>query len=152
MTKKIVLSAILIIFLAAVYMNGNAKDVTVASIEKQMIANTNIENMTRCNNLRLREFIGLNYEDYDSYMYYKGKEALSVDEVLIVKAKNKDDLAQVKDLVEDRISSQTATFEGYGPTQVAELKNAIVETKGVYLFYCVAKNPDKYEEVFKDAI
>jgi hypothetical protein len=85
-------------------------------------------------------------------MYYKGKEALSVDEVLIVKAKNKDDLAQVKDLVEDRISSQTATFEGYGPTQVAELKNAIVETKGVYLFYCVAKNPDKYEEVFKDAI
>ena len=56
------------VILHIIGMNGNAKDVTVASIEKQMIANTNIENMTRCNNLRLREFIGLNYEDYDSYM------------------------------------------------------------------------------------
>ena len=72
--------------------------------------------------------------------------------MLIVKAHSKEDLSPVKDAVDARIASQIKTFEGYGPEQVAMLKNAIVTTKGNYLFYCVSKNPEKYEEVFKDAI
>ena len=57
-----------------------------------------------------------------------------------------------EDAAESRIDSQTHTFESYGPAQVAMLKNAIVLKKGQYLFYCTAKNPDTYEEVFNHVI
>lgn len=152
MTKKIVFVVILVGFLAMVYANGNAKDLPMEDIENQLKEKTKIEKMAKCDNRNLMQFFGLDYEQYESHIFYKGKEALSVEEVLIVKAASEDDLADVKDAVESRIQSQIKTFDGYGPKQVAMLKNAIVTTKGNYLFYCVATDPDKYEEVFKDAI
>lgn len=152
MVKKIIFIVVLIGFLAVVYANGNAKDVPMKDIETLLKKNTNIEKMAKCSNRDLVQFLGLDYEQFESHIYYKGKEALSVEEVFIVKANSKADLSGVKDKVEERIDSQKTTFEGYGPTQVAMLKNAIIITKGNYLFYCVSKDSDKFEEVFKDAI
>lgn len=152
MIKKTIFVVVLISFLAIVYANGNAKDVPLRDIDALLRKETNIEKMAKCNNRDLMQFISLDYEQFDSHLYYKGKEALSVEEILIVKVNSKDILSAIKDKVEERIESQITTFEGYGPEQVAMLGNAIVTTKGNYLFYCVSKNPDKFEEVFKDAI
>lgn len=152
MRKKIILTVILIAFLAGVYANGNAKDVPMDVIEEKLLAETDINKMAKCDNHNLMQFFGLDYEQYDSHIYYKGTEALSVDEVLIVKANEKADLDQVKDAVEKRIDSQISTFEGYGPKQVALLKNAIVITKGNYLFYGTGSKTDEIEEVFKDVV
>jgi hypothetical protein len=149
---KIVLLAVLIIFLAIVYTNANAKNVSMSKIEDQLKSKTDITSMQRCNNRQLMQFMGLDYTNYNGYIYYKSKEALGVDEILIVKVKQRSDLTSVQESVESRIDSQISTFESYGPTQVSLLKNAIVYKKGKYLFYCVAKNPDKYEGVFRHAI
>ena len=59
---------------------------------------------------------------------------------------------QIKDAVEKRIDSQKATFDGYGPTQVALLSNAVIITKGNYLFYCTGKNADDTGEVFRNVV
>ena len=152
MIKKGIFVLILAAFLVFVYADGNAKDIPVPDIEKQLIEETALDKMSKCDNRSLLQFFGLDYEQYDSHIYYKGKEALSVDEVLIVKAAAKTDLDAVKDAVEDRIDSQIATFEGYGPAQVALLKNAVIVTKGKYLFYAVSEDADKMREVFEDVI
>ncbi|NLD11725.1 DUF4358 domain-containing protein [Aminicella lysinilytica] len=149
---KIVLVVVLVIFLAVVYSRANADNVSMSKIENDLKAKTNIETMQKCNDRQLKQFIGLDYLNYDSYIYYKSKESLGVDEILIVKAKHRSDLDAVQDAVEERISQQTSTFESYGPTQVSLLKNAFVIKKGRYLFYCVSKTPEKYEEVFQHAI
>lgn len=124
----------------------------MSKIEDQLKSKTDITSMQRCNNRQLMQFMGLDYTNYNGYIYYKSKEALGVDEILIVKVKQRSDLTSVQESVESRIDSQISTFESYGPTQVSLLKNAIVYKKGKYLFYCVAKNPDKYEGVFRHAI
>ena len=98
------------------------------------------------------QFIGLDANNYEAVLYYKSKEALSVDEVLVIKVKNKSDVKAVKDAVEQRITSQIEAFDNYGPEQVKELKNAIVTSRGEYVFYGVAKDPDKYEEVLLSVI
>lgn len=152
MLKKIIFTVILIVFLSGVYANGSAKDVPMEDIEEQLIQNTDIEKMAKCDNRSLMQFFGLDYETFDAHIYYKGTEALSVDEILIVKAEDKSDLDQVRDAVEKRISSQIATFEGYGPKQVALLKNAVITLKGDYLFYATGKDAEKMEEVFADAV
>jgi hypothetical protein len=149
---KVILILVLIIFLAIVYSRANAKNVSMSKIDSDLRAKTGIEKMEKCNNRQLMQFMELDYSNYQSYIYYKSTEALGVEEVLVIKAKHRSDLTAVQDAVDKRISSQISTFESYGPTQVAMLKNAIVTKKGRYLFYCVSSNPEKYEEVFKHAI
>lgn len=152
MIKKGIFVLILAAFLVMVYADGSSRDVPMADIEKQLLESTDMNKMVKCDNRNLMQFFGLDYEQYDSYIYYKGTEALSVDEVLIIKANSKNDLNGVKDAVENRIDTQVTTFEGYGPKQVALLKNAIVTTKGNYLFYAVCDDAEKTEEVFEHVI
>lgn len=152
MKKKVSFVLILVLFLGFVYADQTAKNVPMEKIDKAVEAKIPENSMEKCNDRDLAHFIGLNHSDLDGYIYYKGTQALSVDEVLIVKTKNKEQKNQVKDAVEKRIKSEKKTFEGYGPEQVSLLRNAIVKTKGNYVFFSVGKNSDKIEEAFKDVI
>lgn len=152
MKKRIIFVLVLTAFIAMVYADGNAKDVPLKDIEHRILEETEMSAMEKCSGRALMQFIGLDYTQYDSFFYYKGTEALSVDELLIIKGHAGQDLTGVKDAVESRIESQIKTFEGYGPKQTADLKNAIVEAKGDYLFYSVGKASESYKEVFEDVI
>lgn len=152
MVKKTAFTLILIIFLTAVYSHGNAKDVPLDKINDILQEQTSLKTMEQADDRKLMQFMGLNSSMYSEFLYYQGTEALSVDELLIIKVKNKNDLSGIKDAVEKRIEEQIKTFESYGPVQVSLLKNAIIETKGNYLFYCTGKDAEKYKEVFFHAI
>ena len=149
---KVVLTAVLIGFLVIVYGQANAKDVPMKTIDHAFRTQTQITRMHRCTSRELMEFMGIDASQYEGFMYYKSKNALGVAEVLVLKAHKGQVLNGAEDAAESRIDSQTHTFESYGPAQVAMLKNAIVLKKGPYLFYCTAKNPDTYEEVFNHVI
>ncbi len=149
---KIILTAVLIIFLLVVYGQANAKDVPMSTIEKALTSSTDIQQMHKCSSRELMEFMSIDASQYKGFIYYKSKNALGVEEVLVLKAARGQSLSGAEDAAESRIDSQITTFENYGPEQVAMLKNAIVVKKGQYLFYCTAKNPDKYEEAFNHVI
>jgi hypothetical protein len=149
---KAVLIVMLILFLVIVYNRADANDVPMSRIDSQLRSKTDIEQMEKCSSRDLMHFIGLDASDYDGFIYYKSKEALGVDEVLIIKAKREDQLDGVRDAVDKRVDDQIAAFESYGPQQVKLLENSVVRIKGKYVFYCTAKDPNKYEEVWLDVI
>ncbi|SFO05304.1 protein of unknown function [Eubacterium pyruvativorans] len=149
---KIILILLLIGFLAAVYHMNSAKDVSVSRIDDALRSETKIKSMQKCSSRQLMQFMGLNASHYDGFLYYRSREALGVDEVLVVKARQKSDLSAVEDAVEDRIDNQIRTYEGYGPEQVSRLQNAVVTKRGNFLFYATAKDPSVYEEVFLHVI
>lgn len=149
---KIALCLVLFAFLVFVYHSSSAIDVPMSKIDYALRSDTDIAKMRKCNDRDLVRFIGLNHSDYKGYLYYKSKEALGVDEVLIVKVISKEQLTDLRTAVNTRIDSQIHTFESYGPEQVAMLKNAIIYTRGKYLYYSTAKNPDKYLGVLKHVI
>ncbi|MBQ3281113.1 MAG: DUF4358 domain-containing protein [Eubacterium sp.] len=143
---------VLVLFLAFVYIMNDANDVPMADIEGKLLKETDLGDMKKCNTRELLEFMGIDYSAYDEVIYYKSKVALDVSELMIVKANDKNDLNGVQDAVEKRISSQINTYRDYGPEQVSQLKNAVITKRGKYLFYCVAKDPEKYEGVFYRAV
>lgn len=149
---RLLLILTLVAFLRGVYTSADAADVSMESIRTAMLEKTKISSLQECHERKLLQFMGINYQNYDSYIYYKSKESLGVDEVLVVKVKNTSDLEGLKDAVESRIKSQEKVFDGYGTEQMKLLKNGIVETKGKYLFYCVSEDSAQYEEVFRDAV
>ena len=144
--------AVLIIFLAAVYDMNDARNVPMRDIENSLKAKTDIEELKKCNTRELLEFVGIDYSGYSEVLYYKSRVALDVTELCIVKAYSRNDLNDVQDAVEKRVDSQINTYRDYGPKQVNQLKNAVITKRGKYLFYCVADEAEKYEEVFRHAV
>ena len=144
--------AVLIIFLAAVYDMNDARNVPMRDIENSLKAKTDIEELKKCNTRELLEFVGIDYSGYSEVLYYKSRVALDVTELCIVKAHSRNDLNDVQDAVEKRVDSQINTYRDYGPKQVNQLKNAVITKRGKYLFYCVADDAEKYEEVFRHAV
>ena len=149
---KVAFIGILVVFLAVVYMMNDADNVPMSRIEEALKKETDVEELKKCNTRELLEFVGLDYANYSEVLYYKSKVALDVTELAIIKAKDKNDLNDVEDAVESRIASQINTYQDYGPKQVNQLKNAVITKRGNYLFYCVADDPEKYEEVFRNAV
>ena len=144
--------AVLFCFLASVYDMNDARNVPISKIEEQLKAKTDIEEMKKCNTRELLEFMGLDFSDYSEVLYYKSRIALDVTELCIIKATSRNDLNDVEDAIEKRVASQINTYQDYGPKQVNQLKNAVVTKQGKFLFYCVAEDPEKYEEVFRHAV
>lgn len=150
---KLVLVAVLAAFLVVVYRMNNAKDVEASVIQTALTEQTDIaEVMAECDEHDLMQFLSLDADDYEYFIYYKGTEALSAAEVLVIKADSDEVIDAAEEAVNARISAQLTAFDGYGTEQVKQLNNAIVTTRGTYLFYCTAGDPDEYEEVFKDVI
>lgn len=149
---KGVLLLVLVGLLAFFYIRDDAKDVPMKDIESALKEKTEITTLASQSDRGLMQFIGLDAGSYEEVLYYKSEEALSVDEVLIIKAKSRDNLAGAEDAVLTRIDDQIAVFDSYGPEQVKELNNAIVRKKGNYLLYITAPDPGAYEEVILNAI
>lgn len=149
---KIVLIIILLVFMTLVYASSNAKNISLETFEETLKSKSNMAGMKKCTNRQLMQFMNLDYNSYDSFLYYRSKDAMSADELLIIKAYKKNDIPLVEDAVDARIASRIKTFEGYAPNQVNLLNNAVIYKKGRYLFYAVGKNADSYQEVFEDAV
>ena len=97
-------------------------------------------------------YFGVDVNSYEGAVYFKGTEALSVNELLIVKGSSRDAVSPVRDAIDSRVDAQIKTFEGYGPEQVALLNDHIVFQKGNYIFYCTDGQSGRIAEEFRDVI
>lgn len=149
---KVALVIVLIAFITSVYSSKNAKDVPLADINKELISQTKIEKMEQCNARQLMQNIGINASDYDSFLYYKSKNNMNADEVLILKADPSGSLNAAEDAVADYAAAREKTFGQYAPKEAAKQRNAIIQQRGRYLFYCAVSKPEQYEEVFNHAV
>lgn len=149
---KAVFLVILFVFLALVYGAGTAKNVPMKKIEKAMTSSKYTQGIQVQTPRELARYMKLSSTDFEGFYYARSTENLAVDEVLVIKAKSRAQLNELKDAVEARVDQQTKNYQGYAPKQVAKLKNFKLLTKGKYLFYCVADKPDKISEVLTDVI
>ncbi|MBQ0041486.1 MAG: DUF4358 domain-containing protein [Clostridiales bacterium] len=153
MLIKIAFIVILAAFLFVIFSAANAKDIDLKTVSDSLKKDTDITTvMKKMDDRDLMRFMGLNSNDYSQVVYYRNTTALAVDELLIVKTDDAEDINAVAEAVDTRIDSQLKVYESYGPEQCALLKNAVQTKKGDYYFYCTAKNADIYEEVLLDAI
>lgn len=144
---------VLILFLVVIYGRDGAADVDLGELRGTIKESCDMGDLKSTKDRDLMQFMGLNAENYeDSYFYLKSREALAVEELLVIKTHNVNKLDAAKDACEGRIDSQINTYKGYGVEQVRMLEQATLFTKGDYLFYSVGDNSREYEEVFRRAV
>ncbi len=150
--KKVVFGLILLAFLFYVYSDQNAKDVSMDKIKEALVKDEAVAAMEEGTARDVMHYFGIDVNSYEGVIYFKGTEALSVNELLIVKGSSRDAVSPVRDAIDSRVDAQIKTFEGYGPEQVALLNDHIVFQKGNYIFYCTDGQSGRIAEEFRDVI
>ena len=150
---KALFVVVLIGFLALIYRGSNTSDVDLGEVLDSLNSKAGLSSeMEAATDRDLRQFIGINADDYKQVIYYRNTRELAVEELLIVKTAHGVPLDAVDEAVTARVKGQLKTYASYGPSQVKQLKNSISSEIGDYYFYCTSDNADRYEEVLRNAI
>lgn len=146
------LSSILIIVIFMLTGCGVNNDKDLNSIVTEMSKNADISEMKKGDSKDLKRFLKLNSNELKDFVYYMPKSTMDVDEMLIVKVKDKSQITAIEDAIDSRVNKQIESFSGYGPEQVSLLQDYEVINKGDYIFYLVSKDVDNISNSFKESI
>lgn len=147
--KFMVLTVIISIFLTGCGVNPDLK---AEDIQKSIVKTGLVKDMDESSTKGLKRYYGLNAKDFDSVVLYVPKSSMEVNEMLIVKVKDKSQIDLLETAIDNRINSQLKNFNGYGPEQCALVNNYELKTEDKYVFFAISDNAEKLKEAFKTAI
>ena len=85
------------------------------------------------------ELYGIDKAEVESCAVYLGTGA-TAEEIAVFKAKDADGVKTIAEALNARVASQITAYENYVPAEVPKLKDAIVESSGVYAVYVTASD------------
>lgn len=150
--KKKLLLATLLVTTVTTSGCGVNNNKSVDQIEASMKKEVKFEKMEKGDSKSLKRFYKLNANDYDGVILYKPKSTMDVNEVLIVKVKDKSQIESLEDSIDSRINYQLQSFSGYGPQQCALVNDYELKTKGNFVFFAISENANQIKEAFLDSI
>lgn len=131
---------------------GVNEDKDLNKVVSDISSKVDLSNMKEGDSKALKRFFGLNSNQFDDFVLYIPKSTMDVEEMLIVKVKDKSQVTGLEDAIDSRVNKQIDSFSGYGPKQVALLQDYEVKNKGNYVFYTVSKDVDNITDAFKESI
>ena len=129
---------------------NNNKNIT--QIETSMEKEVKFEKMEKGDSKSLKRFYKLNANDYDGVLIYTPKSTMDVNEMLIVKVKNKSQIESLEDAIDSRINYQLQSFSGYGPKQCALVNDYELKIKGDFVFFAISEKAQELKKAFLDSI
>ena len=144
-TCKYLMVIALIAYVVLLVSGEGDNTVSVDTIQKNIEKSVSLKGMKKGSSQDLKKYYGLNANDYAGTMLYIPDDVMSVNEILVVKVKDKSQVEDVEKAVEERLSTQKKSFEGYGVKQTRLLHSAIDETRGYYILLAVSKDADRIE-------
>lgn len=143
----LVIIAYVVILLAA-----RGGDAPAETVKNNVLAVTDTDGMKEADVQDFKRYYGLNANDYEEVLLYLPKDVMGVDELLIVRVKGEGQTEAVKEAAEERLDTQTESFEGYGAEQTKLLKSAVLEERGSYVFMAVGEDADVAYAAFKKSL
>ena len=126
-------------------------DINTKSAELLALA-TFDDTLAEVNSLLMSTFIGDigSVTDAKAYMAESGATA---EALYLIYCDELQKVEHVKALLQAYVEDQISGFENYNPTEVPQLKDAVIISRGHYILYCVAKDasalPSAFEAFFK---
>lgn len=149
---KYFLVAALLCFLYLMEGRDYTADIDVAVVEKKINPDTVDGELVKGDDRQLRKLYGIDANDVEEYVLYIPGEIMSVEELLLIKAKDIQDIEYLQECVQERLENQMRSFESYGTNQIAMLKKAKVQKRGRYLFFAVSDERETWQKIFEGEI
>lgn len=147
-----VLAAAFVVYTAFLLAREGGSSVSVDVINEKISQAAELKGMKKGSVQELKKYYGLNVNDYDGVVLYVPDDLMSVNEVLVVKLKDKAQAETVENAVKKRLETQKTSFEGYGVEQTKLIESAIQEYKGYYMLLVISEDADDIYAAFKKSI
>lgn len=129
------------------YGEANSKAL-LSAVEEAVVLEMDVSGMEKASNRMVKRLYGLNVNDYEGAVLYVSAFNMNVEEILIVKLKDKSQGKEVQAAAENRRDTQLTNFDGYGVEQCKLLKDSILDVKGNYVLFVVSSEAKKAEKAF----
>ena len=131
---------------------GVNNNLTVEKIKDNISEVVDFDGMEKGDAKSLKRYYQLNINDYDGAVIYVPKSNMDVNEMLIIKVKDEEQISSLEDSIDSRINYQLQSFEGYGPEQCDLVNNYELKVRGNYVFFAISKNAEQLKDAFLKSI
>lgn len=149
---KYAIVVVFIVYIEMLLAQEGSGDIPVKTIREKIMEVTKEDGMAKGTTQDLKKYYGLNADDYDGVMLYIPNDVMSVNEILVVKLKDKSQAEEVEEAAEKRLDTQKTSFEGYGVEQTKLINSAILESRGYYVLLTISEDADAIYAAFKKSI
>lgn len=140
-----ILTAAILITFIALYQVLKVKDVDMDSLRQSLSQIIDSEHMDIGDSSKLRKLYYISKNEVEDFILYSPKSNMEASEVLILKAKDEEDIEQLKVKVEERIKKQSDSFKNYRPEEYDIISNRVLDIKGKYLILIISSESEKIE-------
>ena len=140
-----ILTAAILITFIALYQVLKVKDVDMDSLRQSLSQIIDSEHMDIGDSSKLRKLYYISKNEVEDFILYAPKSNMEANEVLILKAKNEEDIEHLKVKVEERIKKQSDSFKNYRPEEYDIISNRVLDIKGKYLILIISSESEKIE-------
>lgn len=149
---KIGMVLFLLAYLILIYTADSAKNVSMDQITASMEKEETLTALLKRGRTDLKRYYQINEDATEGYLFYKAVSPMAVEELLIVKAPDKQKANTFLESAQAHLDSQKKVFQGYGTDQMGLLNEAFVESKGNYVIYACGSDAAKWREHFLSLI
>ena len=142
---------VFIVYIVFLLSREGGNEVPVKTISKNILAVAR-QKMKKGTTQDLKKYYRLNASDYDGVMLYIPDDVMSVNEILVVKLKDKSQAEAVEEAARKRLDTQKTSFEGYGAKQTKLINSAVLDSRGYYLLMAVSEDADSIYRAFKKSM
>ena len=141
------------IILAMFTMSGCAKsykNITTDEISNNILQKD--ENLQKSDKKMLKRLYGLNSDDYEEFSLCISKSTMEVNELLIIKVKDKNQIEAIECAMEQRVSNQLNNFGWYAPKQAKIIEDYELIARDKFVFLCIGENAENNKQIFIESI
>lgn len=143
---------LLILYIAVLLLQSASSNTPFETIEKAVKGTLDVSGMKQADRQELKRFYGLNADDYENVCFYYTNETMGVEELLLVKVKQEEQMDTIEKAVSERIQTQKKSFDGYGEEQMELLSKAVTKRKGDLYLFVVSDKAQQVQSAFLKAL
>ncbi|MDO4648368.1 MAG: DUF4358 domain-containing protein [Eubacteriales bacterium] len=132
---KIFSVVVLAAFLGSLFFSNYAKNIPMEQITSVMEQHSELTSLQKRGQKDIQRYFKITELPDSEFLFYKAVSPMSVDEVMIVKARSKQQADEFLEKAEAHLESQKNIFGAYGTDQMGILGEAVVASRGNYVYY-----------------
>ncbi|MBS5984930.1 MAG: DUF4358 domain-containing protein [Clostridium sp.] len=126
------------------------KNITTDEISNNILHED--EKLQKSGKKMLKRLYGLNSDDYEEVSLGISKSTMEVNEFLIIKVKDKNQIESIESAMEQRVSNQLNNFGGYSPEQTKIIEDYELIARDKFVFLCIGENAENNKQIFIESI
>lgn len=148
----IVLSIVIVLVVSIIIIFSNKNENVNIDIEKlaeELVNSKNFnDNLSEVDKETIIDKYGFNNDSVSNIISYMGSGA-TAEEILIIEAKDKNKINEIKNIIEEKVKEKEESFRNYLPNEVYKIENSNIECKDKYIILCISNDSEKSLGIIK---